>query len=206
MIRIKNEKVIYTSSQYHKFYINERILKNTSFIKDILGSLIKIKLCTIIPSPIGGVKEWFECSLFKAYCIDVIKQNEYEEVIDFFKSAIKKPDLLYLLQSLQDFEKKEYDDIFHNFIDDIEDIIPIAYTTVGEDEQYEIQVNFNLKKLQWEEYINDKLKNVSKRDSVEDFINELNTCSFDDIIRDIYHIALDMEEREEEENERRKEI
>lgn len=206
MIRIKNEKVIYISSQYHKFYINERILKNTSFVKDILGSLIKIKLCTIIPSPIGGIKEWFECSLFNAYCIDVIKQDEYEEVIDFFKGAIKNPDLLYLLQSLQDFEKREYDDIFHNFIDDVEDIIPIAYTTAGEDEQYEIQCNFNLKKLQWEEYINEELKNISKRGSLKEFIDELNTCSFDDIIRDIYHIALGMEEREEKENERRKEI
>lgn len=206
MIRIKNEKVIYTSSQYHKFYINERILKNTSFVKDILGSLIKIKLCTIIPSPIGGVKEWFECSLFKAYCIDVIKQDEYEEVIDFFRGVIKKPDLLYLLQSLQEFEAREYDSMSYNSIDDIEDIIPIAYTTAGEDEQYEIQCNFNLKKLQWEEYINGELKNVSRRGSLKEFIDELNTCSFDDIIRDIYHIALDMEEREEEENERRKEI
>lgn len=138
--------------------------------------------------------------------IDVIKQDEYEEVIDFFKGAIKKPDLLYLLASLQEFEEREYNSMSYNSIDDIEDIIPIAYTTVGEDEQYEIQCNFNLKKLQWEEYINGELKNVSRRGSLKEFIDELNTCSFDDIIRDIYHIALDMEEREEEENERRKKV
>lgn len=101
-----------------------------------------------------------------------------------------------LLKALQDYEEREFGETSHNSIDDIKNIIPIAYTTVGDDEQYEIQVNFNLEKLQWEEYINGELKHTDKRDSIESFISELESCEFDDIIRDIYAIALDMEEEE----------
>lgn len=94
-----------------------------------------------------------------------------------------------LLKALQDYEEREFGETSHNSIEDIKNIIPIAYTTVGDDEQYEIQVNFNLEKLQWEEYINGELKHTDKRNSIESFISELESCEFDDIIRDIYAIA-----------------
>ena len=112
------------------------------------------------------------------------------------KTILTKEQKENLLKTLQDYQSREFDEISCKSIDDIEDVIPIAYTTCGEDEQYELQCNFNIEKLQWEEYINDELKNVSKRNSIEDFIEELEDCEFDDIIRDIYGIALDMEEAE----------
>lgn len=195
MIKIKNEKVIYTSSQYHKFYINERILKNATFDKDKLESLIKIKLCNIIPSPIGNITEWFECSLFQAYCINFIKQDEYKEVINFFESASEKPNLLYLLQALQEYEMDEFEEIEHHTVDDIENVINLAYTTT-ESEKHEIQVDFNIEKLQWEEYIDGELKLTHKRNSIEEFNEEFFGLGFSNIISEILSMAEEMEEEE----------
>lgn len=101
-----------------------------------------------------------------------------------------------LLKALQDYEEKEFGEILSKSINDIKDIIPLAYTTEGENEQYEIQVNFNLSELQWEEYINGELKRVDKRDSIDDFVKELNSCSFDDVISEVSFNALNMEEQE----------
>lgn len=97
-----------------------------------------------------------------------------------------------LLKVLQRYEIREFDETSYHTIDDIEDVLNLGYTTT-ESEKHEVQVNFNLNKLQWEEYIDNDLKTISKRNSIEDFIKELSACSFDDIVSDILFMAEEME-------------
>lgn len=97
-----------------------------------------------------------------------------------------------LIKVLHDFEEREQLEVIHNSIDDLEDEIHIAHTTYG-DEQYELQCNYNIEELCWKEYINGELKNVVKHSSLDDFIAEISSSSFDDIVRQIYRIALYME-------------
>lgn len=100
-----------------------------------------------------------------------------------------------LLEVLQEYELREFEETKHHTVDDIEDILNLAYTTTG-NETHEVQVNFNIKELQWEEYIDGELKLVHKRNSLEEFIEELSGCSFDDIVSDILFMAEEMEEEE----------
>lgn len=112
----------------------------------------------------------------------------YEEVIDFFYCAQFKPHYLSLLGALQKYTMREFGCVKYHTVDDIPNVINLAYTTT-ESGNTEVQVDFNLEKLQWEDYINGELKTVSKRNSLEGFINELNNCSFEDIVSDILYMA-----------------
>lgn len=98
-----------------------------------------------------------------------------------------------LLEVLNAYYEREFDnDNAFESIDDIPTIIPLAYTT-SEDDKHEIQSNFNLDKLQWEEYIDEKLVLVDKRDSLEDFIDELSCADYDSIISDILFEANNLD-------------
>lgn len=107
----------------------------------------------------------------------------------------KKPEntLEVLLEVLNNYHEKEFDQkqVFKN-IDDIPTIIPLAYTT-SEDDKHEVQSNFNLEKLQWEEYIDGELMLVSKRVSLEEFIDEMMWSDYDSIISDILYLANNLD-------------
>lgn len=67
-------------------------------------------------------------------------------------------------------------------------IIPLAYTTYGgdNDDDCEIQINFNLNSMRFEEYINNELfinPNVVYDRNFDELIRELNNSSLDDMIR-----------------------
>ena len=67
-------------------------------------------------------------------------------------------------------------------------IIPLAYTKLGDEQQYEIQVNFNLNKMRYEEYINNELffsPNHNYERTFGDFIHELKNVNFDDMISNL---------------------
>ena len=98
-----------------------------------------------------------------------------------------------LLDVLNEYSWREFERSMFESVDEIPTVISLAWTTVGDDNEYEIQCNFNIEKLQWEEYVNGELVIVERRDSIEDFIAEIECCDFNDIIRDVYGIALQME-------------
>ncbi len=98
-----------------------------------------------------------------------------------------------LLYALQNFFEREYDQEIQS-LDEFLSIIPIAYTTT-ENETLEVQVNFNLKKLQWEEFIGDELVYVHERNSLEEFINEIENATFDEIVSDILYEANERERK-----------
>lgn len=78
-------------------------------------------------------------------------------------------------------------------------IIPLAYTTVGDNNQYEIQVNFNLNKMRYEEYINNELffsPNEVYERTFKDFIDELRNTTFDEMIHTLYSECNDREDIE----------
>ena len=101
-----------------------------------------------------------------------------------------------LLEVLNDYMRREFDDEYQS-VNDIPDVIPLGYTT-SDEETHEVQVDFDLTSLEWKEYIDSELKIVSKRDSIEDFIDELDGLSFDSVVSDILWMANEMEEKEEE--------
>ena len=101
-----------------------------------------------------------------------------------------------LLEVLNDYMRREFDDEYQS-VDDIPDVIPLGYTT-SDEETHEVQVDFDLTSLEWKEYIDGELKIVSKRDSIEDFIDELDGLRFDEVVSDILWMANEMEEKEEE--------
>lgn len=101
-----------------------------------------------------------------------------------------------LLKVLNDYMRREFDDEYQS-VNDIPDVIPLGYTT-SDEETHEVQVDFDLTSLEWKEYIDGELKIVSKRDSIEDFIDELDGLSFDSVVSDILWMANEMEEKEEE--------
>ena len=101
-----------------------------------------------------------------------------------------------LLEVLNDYMRREFDDEYKS-VDDIPDVIPLGYTT-SDEETHEVQVDFDLTSLEWKEYIDGELKIVSKRDSIEDFIDELDGLRFDEVVSDILWMANEMEEKEEE--------
>lgn len=76
-------------------------------------------------------------------------------------------------------------------------VLPVCFTTYEFDEDskytHEIQINFNLRTMCWENYIDDELILSQPRD-LETLIAELNGCGFDDIIRDCVHEGYRLEE------------
>ena len=72
-------------------------------------------------------------------------------------------------------EKIPEDGIFH-----------LAYTTYefGDDKEHEIQVDFDLRYLEYFNYIDGEVVLIEQRETEQEFIDEMESCGFDDIIRD----------------------
>lgn len=122
------------------------------------------------------------------YNCAIVKERAMQQLIEHRNNKRQKE----LLKALQEYSLREFDDITYKSINDILDIINLAYTTT-ESGEHEVQVNFNLEKLQWEEYIDGELKRIEKRATLVEFISELNMCSFEDIVSEILFIAEEME-------------
>lgn len=77
-------------------------------------------------------------------------------------------------------------------------VLPVCFTTYEFDEEskytHEIQINFNLRTMCWENYIDDELVLNQPVLGVETLIAELNSFGFDDIIRDCVHEGYRLEE------------
>lgn len=73
-------------------------------------------------------------------------------------------------------------------------IIPIAYTTYDFDdgEEHEIQVSFDVNNLKYLNYIDDELVLEEPRDSIDEFIEEISVCDFNDIIRNCIHKGFEL--------------
>lgn len=98
-----------------------------------------------------------------------------------------------LLESVQNYCEREFDEF--DKIKEVGKVINLAYTTTGSGE-HEVQVDFDIEKLEWQEYIDGQLMIVKRRRSIEEFINELNDCSFNSITDNILFMAEEMEENE----------
>ena len=91
-----------------------------------------------------------------------------------------------LLKAINCYFVKEFDDkaILKKLPED--GIIHLAYTTYdfGVDKEHEIQVDFDLNNLRYLNYIDGILVIIEERVSLSDFIEEIENCDFDDVIRD----------------------
>ena len=100
-----------------------------------------------------------------------------------------------LLESVQNYYERELND--YDKIEKLGKVINLAYTTTGSG-KHEVQVDFDIDKLEWQEYIDGQLMIVKRRRSIEEFINELNDCSFNSITDNILFMAEEIEENENE--------
>lgn len=73
-------------------------------------------------------------------------------------------------------------------------IIPIAYTTYDFDDgiEHEIQVSFDVNNLKYLNYIDDELVLEEPRITVDEFIDEITSCDFNDIIRNCVHKGYEL--------------
>ncbi len=106
-----------------------------------------------------------------------------------------------LLQSLnryydntgQDDHISTFNDLLQRFPDGI---LNLAYTTYGENEQFDIQVNFNMNKMRYEEWINLELyfnPSESYDRTFDDFCDEIESCDFDSMIHNCVQECADRE-------------
>ena len=98
-----------------------------------------------------------------------------------------------LLESVQNYYERELND--YDKIEKLNNVINLAYTTTVSG-KHEVQVDFDIEKLEWQEYIDGQLMIIKRRRSIEEFINELNDCSFNSITDNILFMAEEMEENE----------
>ncbi len=94
-----------------------------------------------------------------------------------------------LIEALNDFYVKEYGS--DSEITEIPEskILSLAYTTYdfGDGVERDIQVDFDIVNLKYLNYIDDELVLEEPRSSIDDFIAEIESCDFNDIIRDCVH-------------------
>lgn len=96
-----------------------------------------------------------------------------------------------LLEVLNSYSENEFNQKGYGSIEEIPVVIPMGYTT-SDFGQYEVQVNFDTEKLEWQEYIDGELKIVLKENSIEEFIN-VDVLRFDEIVADILYMANERE-------------
>lgn len=100
-----------------------------------------------------------------------------------------------LLEALRNYELREFDETKTRSVRDIPCVISLAYTTT-ESGKHEVQVDFNLLEMQFEEYIDYKLISKSHLETIEEFIDILNNCTFDELVSDVLWTAEEMERNE----------
>lgn len=98
----------------------------------------------------------------------------------------------YLLEAIQEYEEREFKVVNTNYLTDI---IDLAYTET-ESGKHSIEVYFNMKKMQYEETIDNKIVLVHKLKTIDELVHDLRTCSFDDMVADVLAMAEKMEEKE----------
>lgn len=105
-----------------------------------------------------------------------------------------------LFEAVNAYSMREFDTDMYKRVEDIPQVLAIAYTTT-EDNEHEVQINFDLSDLSWKEYIDNVLWRVERRTTLQDFIDEIEYASFDEIVSDTLYDAENMYEEEEEEQE-----
>ena len=103
----------------------------------------------------------------------------------------------YQNADLTDEYYETFSDVLNKFPDGI---LNLAYTTYGDDEQFAIQINFNLNKMRYEEYINDELffkPNESYDRTFDQFCDEIESCDFESMIHNCAMECIDREDNPE---------
>lgn len=113
----------------------------------------------------------------------IVKERAMQSLVEY-KSKRKQKELL---KALQEHSLREFGDITYKSIDDIPNVIDLAYAMIGEEEEHEVQIDFDLKRLQWKEYIDYELKRTKQYTSLDEFINKLKICTFEDIVYEAFY-------------------
>lgn len=103
-----------------------------------------------------------------------------------------------LLSAVNEFDEGQVSDYksFNALKEDIENnILHIAYTTAGDDEEYEIQVDFDFSTMCYKQYVDNELIVTDSRIDRDfySFCEELRICRFDEMISDCVDSAYEHE-------------
>ena len=96
---------------------------------------------------------------------------------------------------MQEYSLREFGDMMYKSIDDIPNVMNLAYAMIGEEEEHEVQIDFDLKRLRWKEYIDNEPKRIKQYTSLDEFINKLKKGNFEDIVYEaFYNCTIDKKE------------
>lgn len=98
-----------------------------------------------------------------------------------------------VLEVLNDYYIREFDSdaVLSKLPED--SILHLAYTTYDFDgQERDVQVDFDLKRLVFQNYIDSVLVLEEKRDSIDEFLEELLSCSFEDVIRECVYKGFEL--------------
>ena len=92
-----------------------------------------------------------------------------------------------MIDSINCYLEREFGESIQDIPED--GIIHLAYTTYdfGDGIERDIQVDFDLNSLKYLNYIDNELVLEEPRDCLSDFIDEIEGCGFDDMIRSVVH-------------------
>ena len=92
-----------------------------------------------------------------------------------------------LLRAVNEYLYDEFGEVIQDIPED--GILNLAYTTYdfGDGIERDIQVDFDLNSLKYLNYIDGELVLEEPRGCLSDFIDEIEGCGFDDMIRDVVH-------------------
>lgn len=92
-----------------------------------------------------------------------------------------------MIDSINCYLEREFGESIQDIPEDR--IIHLAYTTYdfGDGIERDIQVDFDMNSLKYLNYIDWKLVLEEPRDCLSDFIDEIEGCGFDDMIRSVVH-------------------
>lgn len=93
-----------------------------------------------------------------------------------------------ILKAYQEYCYYEFDD---NETKEMQKVYGVAFTTLGDNEEYAIQLDYNTEKQEYLYYVDCELK---KTESIplKTFLEDLKNATFEDFIRDFYDIIEEM--------------
>lgn len=117
--------------------------------------------------------------------IETLLENSLDEDLEPFR-------LERVRQAINAFSFYEYGSEPYLTIGELPELIPLAYTTAGDDEEHEMQVSFNRVTCELIEEFDGVIKQRTKY-TLEEFAEMMENVDFNDLIRDLWQYVPDEE-------------
>ena len=148
------------------------------------------------------------CPRYRVWFIDPEVNRTYETILSGYEDTkelvsdfLRKKDETFRLERirrvLNEYELREFgNELLYGANEELPEVIPLAYTTAGDDEQHEMQVSYNRVTGELLEMFGGETK---QRDvyTLEEFADMMEAVDFDDLIRDLWQYVDDEDDGKE---------